>query len=39
MTADKIAYISDGCLIGVGEFDELKERIPEFNSQALAMGL
>lgn len=39
MTADKIAYISDGCLIGVGEFDELKESIPEFNSQALAMGL
>ncbi len=37
--SDSIHYLSDGKLIQSGTFEELKERIPEFQEQARAMGL
>ena len=37
--ADKIFYMKDGKVLGEGTFKELRDRIPEFNSQAKAMGL
>lgn len=37
--ADKIVYLKDGKVLGVGTFEELRVRIPEFDSQAKAMGL
>ena len=39
ISADKVVYLQDGKVQGVGTFEELRDRIPEFNSQAKAMGL
>jgi ATP-binding cassette subfamily C protein len=37
--ADKIAYLSDGKLVSVGTFNEVRAKVPEFESQARLMGL
>jgi len=37
--ADKIIYMKGGNVIGEGNFEELRTRIPEFDNQAKAMGL
>jgi len=39
MKADRIVYVADGRILGVGEFDLLRSKIPEFDLQAVAMGL
>jgi ATP-binding cassette subfamily C protein len=36
---DKIAYIKDGKLETIGNFEEVRSRIPDFDSQAKLMGL
>ena len=37
--ADKILYLSDGEIIERGTFEELKEKVPSFATQAQLMGL
>lgn len=37
--ADKIFYLKDGQILGTGRFNELRNQIPEFDRQALLMGL
>jgi ABC-type multidrug transport system fused ATPase/permease subunit len=37
--ADKVIYMKGGRVLGEGPFEELRGRIPEFDSQAKAMGL
>ena len=37
--ADKVAYMSDGKLLAVGSFDQIKREIPDFEKQAAIMGL
>jgi len=37
--ADKVIYLKAGKMLGVGTFEELRSRIPEFDSQAKAMEL
>jgi len=37
--ADRIFYIGNGLMQGVGSFEELRDMIPEFDNQAKAMGL
>lgn len=37
--ADKIVYLSDGKLVSVGTFNEVRAKVPEFESQARLMGL
>ncbi len=37
--ADRIIYMKDGKIMGVGNFDALQETIPEFKNQARLMGL
>lgn len=37
--ADKVAYMSDGKLLAVGTFDQVKKEIPDFDKQATIMGL
>jgi ABC-type multidrug transport system fused ATPase/permease subunit len=37
--ADRIVYLKEGKILGEGTFEELRSSIPEFDSQALAMGL
>ncbi|NDF93796.1 MAG: hypothetical protein EB122_04480, partial [Actinobacteria bacterium] len=37
--ADKVIYMEGGRVLGEGSFEELRGRIPEFDSQAKAMGL
>ena len=37
--ADRIVYLKDGKILGMGNFDELKKKLPEFKSQAQLMGL
>jgi ABC-type bacteriocin/lantibiotic exporter with double-glycine peptidase domain len=39
INADTIFYMKDGKVLDEGTFKELRDRIPEFNSQAKAMGL
>jgi ABC-type multidrug transport system fused ATPase/permease subunit len=39
LNADKIAYISEGRVLSVGTFDEVREKVPEFDVQAKLMGL
>lgn len=36
---DRIAYMSDGKLLGLGTFEELRIQVPEFDHQAKLMGL
>ena len=37
--ADTIIYMSDGKIIGTGDFETLQEAVPEFKNQAKLMGL
>lgn len=37
--ADKVVYMEDGFIKSVGKFDEVREAIPNFDSQAKLMGL
>ena len=39
LNADKIAYLSEGRVISVGTFDEVRTRVPNFDVQAKLMGL
>jgi ATP-binding cassette, subfamily B, bacterial PglK len=38
-SADKVIYLEDGSIKSVGTFEEVRRRIPEFDSQANSMGL
>ena len=38
-TADKIFYLDRGKLIATGSFEELRAKVPDFDSQANLMGL
>jgi ABC-type multidrug transport system fused ATPase/permease subunit len=38
-SADKVIYLSHGKILAVGTFDEVRAKIPEFNNQAILMGL
>ena len=37
--SDKVCYIENGSIISIGSFDEVKERVPAFETQAKLMGL
>jgi ABC-type multidrug transport system fused ATPase/permease subunit len=39
MNADSVIYMKDGAVVDIGSFEELRIRVPEFNSQAKLMGL
>lgn len=39
MRADKVVYVSDGKILSVGTFDEVRSEIPEFDAQASLMGI
>jgi ABC-type multidrug transport system fused ATPase/permease subunit len=38
-TVDKIVFMKEGKLIAMGNFDEVRSRVPEFDNQASLMGL
>ena len=37
--ADKVYYLSGGKLLASGTFDEVRDAVPNFNEQAILMGL
>ena len=37
--ADQILYLEKGRVQGVGNFSELRDRVPDFDAQAIAMGI
>jgi ABC-type multidrug transport system fused ATPase/permease subunit len=37
--ADKVVYLNDGKIIASGTFDEVRTQVPDFDHQALLMGL
>ena len=37
--ADKVYYLSGGKLLASGSFDEVRDAVPNFNEQAILMGL
>lgn len=37
--ADIVVYLSDGKIIAQGNFDQVRSKVPEFDSQAKLMGL
>lgn len=37
--ADQVIYMSEGRILAIGKFDEVRKLIPDFNSQAELMGL
>ena len=39
LNADKLAYLSEGKVISVGTFDEVRTLVPDFDVQAKLMGL
>ena len=39
LNADKVAYLSEGRVISVGTFDEVRTTVPDFDVQAKLMGL
>ena len=39
INADKIAYLSEGKIISVGTFEEVRAKVPDFDIQAKLMGL
>lgn len=39
LNADKIAYLSEGKIISVGTFEEVRVKVPDFDIQAKLMGL
>lgn len=36
---DKVAYMSEGTIVSVGDFDTVRRQIPDFDKQATLMGL
>lgn len=38
-SADRVLYLKQGKVLGVGSFSELRESLPEFDAQASAMGI
>lgn len=38
-TVDKIVFMKEGKLVAMGNFDEVRSRVPEFDNQASLMGL
>jgi ABC-type multidrug transport system fused ATPase/permease subunit len=38
-SVDKIIYMKEGRLIAMGNFDQVRRQIPEFDNQARLMGL
>jgi ABC-type multidrug transport system fused ATPase/permease subunit len=39
VNADKVVYMDKGNILSVGTFDEVRQRVPEFNNLATIMGL
>jgi hypothetical protein len=39
LNADKIAYLSEGKVMSVGTFDEVRTSVSDFDVQAKLMGL
>jgi ABC-type multidrug transport system fused ATPase/permease subunit len=39
MAADKVVYLKDGKILALGSFMEVRQEIPDFDSQAKLMGL
>jgi ABC-type multidrug transport system fused ATPase/permease subunit len=39
INADKIVYISDGKILSIGTFQEVRDTIPDFDNQAKLLGL
>jgi ATP-binding cassette subfamily C protein len=37
--ADKVAYLSNGKIEALGSFDEVRQLVPDFDTQAKLMGL
>jgi ABC-type multidrug transport system fused ATPase/permease subunit len=37
--ADQVIYMSEGEILAVGKFEEVRKLIPDFDSQAKLMGL
>ena len=37
--ADKVVYMADGRIIASGSFDEVRAQVPDFDRQAVLMGL
>ena len=37
--ADKIVYLESGRIVAIGDFSQVRERVPEFDEQARLMGL
>jgi ATP-binding cassette subfamily C protein len=37
--ADKVVYIESGRILATGTFEEVRSSVPNFELQALAMGL
>jgi len=37
--ADIVVYLSEGKVLATGSFDEVRKAVPDFNRQALLMGL
>jgi hypothetical protein len=37
--ADLVVYLSDGKIIDVGSFEEIRNRVPDFDLQAKLVGL
>jgi len=38
-SADRIYYLENGRLVGIGSFDEVRDQVPNFDQQARLMGL
>ena len=37
--ADNVVYLSEGKVIAMGSFDEVRKAVPDFDRQAKLMGL
>ena len=37
--ADFVVYLKDGCALAIGTFDEVRKVVPDFDRQAILMGL
>jgi ABC-type multidrug transport system fused ATPase/permease subunit len=39
LNADRVYYVDEGCIIASGNFEELRKKLPDFDSQARLMGM
>jgi ATP-binding cassette subfamily C protein len=37
--SDQVMYLDSGCSVIIGSFDEVRQKIPNFDTQARLMGL